>query len=152
VYGWANKLYEQFVGEPNKYEGFIKPSIITIPFNQGYPTIKRVMSLRFSGSEVPDETYIVADGMNNATSFGKMGVAEAGGYEYREGDYVSEILKDRLSNNASNSTQYDNSGFSGDRLRGKVPKVVMKWNNQQNFLIESVSIETEISSGQTKNK
>ena len=152
VYGWANKMYEQFVGEPNKYEGVVKPSIITIPFNQGYPTIKRVMSVRFSGSEVPDETYIVAEGMNNNTSFGKLGVAEVGEYEYREGDYVSEILKDRLSNNASNNTQYNNSGFSGDRLRGKVPKVIMKWNNQQNFLIESVSIETEISSGQTKNK
>lgn len=130
IFSWnavAQKFYREFI----ESSGVRGDAIVSIPFNENYPNVKSPMSLTVDSSRAPDETWIQCDTTsrldNAATGNGSTMVATTQAWVLREGMWQTDILRDRMSNNAVNATQWNMSGVTGQRLKGKVVNVILIW-------------------------
>lgn len=124
VYGWnGSGLWKEFSSSvPGSYYGTQHDAMIAVPFNEGYPVVKSPLAVRTDANRNPDEVWIQTDANDPA-----IGVAQAGVWKLREGDNMAEVLRNRLSNNAVGSVQWDQAGAYGARLKGKTCQVVFIW-------------------------
>jgi hypothetical protein len=105
--------------------------MITIPFNDKYPATKAPLALRLDATRAPDEVWVQADTNTRfdllSGSVGSVQVANVGDWQYREGDWLCYVLRDRMSRNATSPTDWNVSGLNGTRLKGKNLSVVLIW-------------------------
>ena len=149
VYSWnkqtvegLSEFYKEFTlsDDAPEYDG-----MICIPFNSEYPKVKSPLAISLDASRAPDETWVFASTNGNVDSsiedtYSVM-VANVGDWIYREGQWQCSILRNRLSNNAANATQYNQSGINGFRLKGKVIQIAMIWySGQGKFNVTSVQL------------
>lgn len=134
---------------------------VTFPMNKAYPQTIEPLSLSVLDASaiknviVYDRTY--STNINPYTNFGVSGYAQIAKtdysvFQYREGEWILPIYRNRFSNNAANSTQYNLSGVNGDRIRCKTPfvqltlgSVASEYNHQLN--LQSVKLEYKQSTG-----
>lgn len=130
LYSWDNvaqRVYTEDIGTTNpEFDG-----MITIPFNDKYPATKAPLALRLDATRAPDEVWIQADTNTRfdllSGSVGSVQVANVGDWQYREGDWLCYVLRDRMSRNATSSSDWNVSGLNGTRLKGKNLSVVLIW-------------------------
>ena len=139
VYSWRGGFWKEFTTTPGSYYGQTKSAMIAVPFNESYPAVKSVLNLRGVMTAAP-VAWVSADSMIQG-----VGVAATETWQLREGDYMAVILRDRLSNNASNTTEYNKAGINGNRLKGKTIKAVLVWTN--GFTCSSLGLNWQPSSG-----
>lgn len=128
VFSWSGSaFYQEYLNssENPEFDG-----LVAIPFNSNYPNIKSPLSLQIDATRAPDQTWLYVDTTSyiNPTTTGVYSVMVAGiqDWQYREGQWFSAVLRDRLSNNATSLT-WEAEGLRGHRLKGKVIQVVMVW-------------------------
>lgn len=125
----------------NSYNG-----IITIPFTSNKDIVKTPLSIAVLANHAPDFAYIYSDD-GGPDVF----IATTQPFIYREGVYRAGVLRNRLSNNAANTTEWDNANFTGTTLKGKIFKLVLVWaytNNNQDLRVTSVSLNYRTAVGQ----
>lgn len=130
VFSWDSeeqKFYKEFI-ESGAVRG---DAMVVIPFNENYPSVKTPISLTVDSNRAPDETWIQCDTSSRldsaTTGPGSTMVANVQNWQYREGLWQTNILRDRLSNNAVTQTEWDMSGVTGHRLKGKIVNVILIW-------------------------
>lgn len=145
--GQPTRLYHEFVGTDGNYFGVDQNAMITIPFNGQYPMVKSPLSIRLSCSRPPDETWIVAtDG--NAEQVSSLVTVTGSLWKMREGDGMAAIGRNRLSNNASMSTEWNSQNIRGWRLKGKTIQAVLIWYpSNGSFTVTSATLEYNVASG-----
>lgn len=149
VYSWQrvtssmfSAFYKEYTLNTNSPEN---DAMICVPFNLEYPKVKSPLAISLDASRAPDETWVFAYTNGNVDSsiedtYSVM-VANVGDWVYREGQWQCSILRNRLSNNAANATQYNQSGINGFRLKGKVIQIAMIWYAAQGkFNVTSVQL------------
>ena len=152
-------VYNQF----NSFASGTSPleAWVTFPMNKAYPQTIEPLSLSVLDASaiknviVYDRTY--STNINPYTNFGVSGYAQIAKtdysvFQYREGEWILPIYRNRFSNNANNSTAYNLSGITGDRIRCKTPfiqltlgSVTSDYNHQLN--LQSVKLEYKQSTG-----
>lgn len=148
VYGW-NRLTRQMrilFGER-----IVNPGIrqmITIPFNDQYPEVKSPLSLTVDASRPPDETWVQCSPTGTNTNPISRQVAGIDSWSGRESDFSTAVRKNRLSNNATNTTQWNMSGINGWSVKGKIVNVVLIWYSDNGYFnVSSATLKSRISSG-----
>lgn len=163
------KFLLEFINTPGIYNQFndfaagTSPleAWVTFPMNKAYPQTIEPLSLSVLDASaiknviVYDRTY--STNINPYTNFGVSGYAQIAKtdysvFQYREGEWILPIYRNRFSNNANNSTTYNLSGITGDRIRCKTPfvqltlgSVASDYNHQLN--LQSVKLEYKQSTG-----
>jgi hypothetical protein len=116
-------------GVAGVYNGIARKAIVAIPFNDKYPATKVPLAVILDTHNSPSEAYAVTDSDLNSQGVAVATIGTTSPYwKKREGDLVANIMRDRLSNNASDETSWALSGVKGVRLKGKVVKVALYWN------------------------
>ena len=152
--------YNQF----NSYAPGAEPieAWVTFPMNKAYPQTIEPLSLSvLDASAIKNVIVYDRNYSTNVTPYTNYGVSGYGqiaktnysAFQYREGEWILPIYRNRFSNNASNNTAYDQSGITGDRIRCKTPFVQItigdsattQIKNQLN--IQSVKLEYKQSTG-----
>lgn len=152
--------YNQF----NSFAGGFEPieAWVTFPMNKAYPQTIEPLSLSvLDASAIKNVIVYDRNYSTNVTPYTNYGVSGYGqiaktnysAFQYREGEWILPIYRNRFSNNASNNTAYDQSGITGDRIRCKTPFVQItigdsattQIKNQLN--IQSVKLEYKQSTG-----
>ena len=154
-------------GEYNQFNSFSPgsepiESWVTFPMNKAYPQTIEPLSLSvLDASAIKNVIVYDRNYSTNVTPYTNYGVSGYGqiaktnysAFQYREGEWILPIYRNRFSNNASNNTAYDQSGITGDRIRCKTPFVQItigtdgtpQIKNQLN--IQSVKMEYKQSTG-----
>lgn len=163
------KFLLEFIYYPGNYNQFNSftagtsplEAWVTFPMNKAYPQTIEPLSLSVLDASaiknviVYDRTY--STNINPYTNFGVSGYAQIAktdysAFQFREGEWILPIYRNRFSNNAANSSQYNLSGINGDRIRCKTPFVQLTlgsatfdYSHQLN--LQSVKLEHKISTG-----
>lgn len=154
-------------GEYNQFNSFTPgaepiEAWVTFPMNKAYPITIEPLSLSvLDASAIKNVIVYDRNYSTNVTPYTNYGVSGYGqiaktnysAFQYREGEWILPIYRNRFSNNASNNTAYDQSGITGDRIRCKTPFVQItigdsattQIKNQLN--IQSVKLEYKQSTG-----
>jgi hypothetical protein len=154
-------------GEYNQFNSFSAgsepiESWVTFPMNKAYPQTIEPLSLSvLDASAIKNVIVYDRNYSTNVTPYTNYGVSGYGQiaktnynvFQYREGEWILPIYRNRFSNNASNNAAYDQSGITGDRIRCKTPFVQItigtdgtpQIKNQLN--IQSVKMEYKQSTG-----
>jgi hypothetical protein len=163
------KFLLEFVNESGKYNqfnsfaGFNSPleAWVTFPMNKAYPQTIEPLSLSVLDASaiknviVYDRNYSTNIVYSNygVGGYGQIAKTENAVFQFREGEWILPIYRNRFSNNANNSTAYNQSGITGDRIRCKTPFVQITIGENGTNLIEkqlniqSVKMEYKQSTG-----
>jgi hypothetical protein len=80
-----------------------------------------------------------------------VGVSLTGLWQYREGNWVADVERNRLSNNAATSQEYNNNNFKGDRMVGKTHRLILIWySSNREFYCNSATMNFVTASGDAK--
>jgi hypothetical protein len=163
------KFLLEFVNESGKYNqfnsfaGFNSPleAWVTFPMNKAYPQTIEPLSLSVLDASaiknviVYDRNYStnIVYSQYGVGGYGQIAKTENAVFQFREGEWILPIYRNRFSNNANNSTAYNQSGITGDRIRCKTPFVQITIGENGTNLIEkqlnmqSVKMEYKQSTG-----
>lgn len=141
-------FYKEFVGpQGESYNGDTTGTLV-IPFNEAYPATITPLTLIVSANRPPDDAYVCT--LEN----GITQIAQVSDWKMREGEAQAAILRNRLTGNPITSADFDASGLMGERLKGKVIVVILRYNSNPNpnggVLITSVGLDFAFSSGHLK--
>ena len=123
-------------GEYNQFNSFVPgaepiEAWVTFPMNKAYPQTIEPLSLSVLDASaiknviVYDRTYSTNIVYSNygVGGYGQIARTENSVFQFREGEWILPIYRNRFSNNANNSAAYNQSGITGDRIRCKTPFV-----------------------------
>jgi hypothetical protein len=65
----------------------------------------------------------------------------------REGEMFSSVYRNRLSNNATTNTEYDNQNLLGDRIRSKTIWAQINLFTGDQISLQGIRLEAKLSSG-----
>ena len=122
---------------------------ITVPFASEYPATIEPLALILMGQPRTISSIVYARDNssivnNNLTQVTKI---SSGNYDMREGEMFSSVYRNRLSNNATTNTEYDNQNLLGDRIRSKTIWAQINLFTGDQISLQGMRLEAKLSSG-----
>ena len=143
------KLYKEFDNTTGSFNQTTTGASICAPFAEGYATTIEPLAAILMGQLNTTSTVVYA--RDNSTSVNndltQVSLINDGNYSMREGEMFSSVYRNRLSNNATNNTEYDTQNIVGDRIRSKTPWVQLNFPTNQQINLQGIRLEIKQSSG-----
>jgi hypothetical protein len=143
------KLYKEFDNTTGSFNQTTTGASICAPFAEGYPATVEPLATILMGQLTTTSTVVYA--RDNSTSVNndltQISLINNSNYAMREGEMFSSVYRNRLSNNATTNTEYDNQNIVGDRIRSKTPWVQLSFPTNQQISLQGIRLEIKQSSG-----
>jgi hypothetical protein len=141
------KEFDNTTGQFNQLS--INTGWVTVPFASTYPATIEPLALILMGQPRTISSIVYARDNssivnNNLTQVTKI---SSGNYDMREGEMFSSVYRNRLSNNATTNTEYDNQNLIGDRIRSKTIWAQINLFTGDQISLQGIRLEVKQSSG-----
>jgi hypothetical protein len=144
------KLLKEFDNKTGQFNQLgVNTGWITVPFASEYPATIEPLALILMGQPTTTSSIVYArdnstNVNNNLTQVTKI---LNGNYDMREGEMFSSVYRNRLSNNATTNTEYDNQNLLGDRIRSKTIWAQINLQTGDQISLQGIRLEVKQSSG-----
>jgi len=143
------KLYQEFNGQVGVFNQTTTGCWVAFPMSEGYPKTLEPLNLILMGQLTVSTAIVYGRDIsstvnNNLTQITKIYGSD---FEMREAEMFSTVYRNRLSNGAATTTDYNTQNIIGDRLRMKVPFVQINFPVSQQINLQGARLELKPSSG-----
>jgi hypothetical protein len=144
------KLLKEFDNTTGQFNQLgVNTGWVTVPFASEYPATIEPLALILMGQPTTISSIVYArdnstNVNNNLTQVTKI---LNGNYDMREGEMFSSVYRNRLSNNATTNTEYDNQNLLGDRIRSKTIWAQINLQTGDQISLQGIRLEVKQSSG-----
>jgi hypothetical protein len=144
------KLLKEFDNKTGQFNQLgVNTGWVTVPFASEYPATIEPLALILMGQPTTLSSIVYARDNstivnNNLTQVTKI---LNGNYDMREGEMFSSVYRNRLSNNATTNTEYDNQNLLGDRIRSKTIWAQINLFTGDQISLQGIRLEVKQSSG-----
>jgi hypothetical protein len=144
------KLLKEFDNKTGQFNQLgVNTGWVTVPFASEYPATIEPLALILMGQPTTISSIVYArdnstNVNNNLTQVTKILNSN---YDVREGEMFSSVYRNRLSNNATTNTEYDNQNLLGDRIRSKTIWAQINLQTGDQISLQGIRLEVKQSSG-----
>jgi hypothetical protein len=144
------KLLKEFDNTTGQFNQLgVNTGWVTVPFASEYPATIEPLALILMGQPTTLSSIVYARDNSTSVNNNLTQVTKIlnGNYDMREGEMFSSVYRNRLSNNATTNTEYDNQNLLGDRIRSKTIWAQINLQTGDQISLQGIRLEVKQSSG-----